>query len=381
MSKQLQQEIGALINPLTGNSLLAENRGVTVKKDGDTYKLSYLRDGIDLKHKKEIENSFYKLLGRHGIDEDNIIIMSKSKESGPPVQAPPPQQKEAPEKKASLSTGHGPASPQEKQRIKGVKKIVGIGSGKGGVGKSTLALNLACALVKKGKKVGLIDADIYGPSLPLMLGKKGVRPMAGKKNKIMPTDAEGLKFVSFGQFIGENDPVIWRGPMLGGVLRQFFFDVEWGELDILLVDLPPGTGDIQLSMVQLAQIDGIIIVTTPQEVALADSVKGLKMFEQLKIKILGIVENMSFFICNKCQEKHYIFGQEGGQKKAQELSVNLLGTIPLESSLRDSADNGSPYMACEKFKDSVSWKSYMDIADKVDKMVFKSSGFFKNLFG
>ena len=371
---KLLQELKELENPLTQTPLERENREVRLTQDGKNYRLTYVRDGINLETKKKIENSFYQIFENHGISEDHVFIMSKGREKSLGEK----NQKEKTQTTASLKTGHGP-TPKAKKRVEGAKKVVAIASGKGGVGKSTVAVNLAYAFIQKGKKVGLIDADIYGPSIPMMLGKRKERPR-GEGKKIVPTTSGNLSFVSFGQFVDEKDPVIWRGPMLGGVLNQFLFDVQWKDLDILLIDLPPGTGDMPLSMVQLTEIDGVIIVTTPGEVALMDSVKGLKMFQEVHVNIVGLVENMSFFICNKCNEKHYLFGRGGGERVSKELSINFLGEIALEEKLRDAGDQGRPYMDESMFKGNATWKSYMAIANNADKIIFRNQGFFKKLF-
>ena len=369
MSDELLRELENCKNPLTNQSLLEEKRELSLLKEGNLHKIAYIGDGIGIKNKKILEDNFYRIMMRHNIEEDGVVIMSKSRKGRPPPAAAA----------ASLSQGHGP-QPKEKRRIEGVEKIVAIASGKGGVGKSTVSVNLAYTLMGRGKKVGLIDADIYGPSLPTMLGRRGERPRANEQKKIVPSDSSGLKFVSFGQFIEGNDPVIWRGPMLGGVLNQFLFDVDWGSLDILLIDLPPGTGDVQLSVVQMADIDGAVIVTTPQEVALLDSIKGLKMFKKMEVDIIGIIQNMSFFVCNNCGEHHHIFGKSGAEYAAKDISTNFLGSIPLETGLRDSADEGRPYMDNPDFKDGPVWKSYMDIANNFDNIIFKKKGFFRNFF-
>lgn len=365
----LRRDLESLENPKTKKTLLEEKRILSLEKDGETYKLSYKREGLDLPEKKELEEAFYGVFKNHGIHEDHLLIMSHASPASSP-------QKEV--EKAKLSVGHS-RPPKEKRSVDGVKKLLAVASGKGGVGKSTVSVNLALSLMKKGKRVGLLDGDIYGPSLPTMLGKKGERPR-GEGKTILPLMFRDMPFVSFGPFVKEREPVIWRGPMLGGVLNQFLFDVRWGQLDILLVDLPPGTGDMQLSLVQSAKIDGVIVVTTPGEVALVDSIKGLKMFEQLQVPILGLVENMSYFVCQECGHKHNLFGLDGGKKTASELAIPFLGPIPLEGKLRDSGDRGHPYMAEENLKGTAVWKSYMAIADNVDKIVFGRQGFFKKIF-
>lgn len=230
--------------------------------------------------------------------------------------------------------------------IDGVKNIVAISSGKGGVGKSTVAVNVAVALAQAGAQVGLIDADIYGPNAPTMLGLSEAQVMVNKTAQgdiLEPTFNHGVKLVSMGFLIDPDQPVVWRGPMLNGIIRQFLYQVNWGELDYLIVDLPPGTGDAQLTLAQAVPMAGAVIVTTPQTVALQDSRRGLRMFQQLGVPILGIVENMSYFIPPDQPDRQYdIFGSNGGEKAAQELGVSLLGCVPLEIPLREGGDRGLP---------------------------------------
>lgn len=235
--------------------------------------------------------------------------------------------------------------------VPGVKNIIAVSSGKGGVGKSTIAVNVAVALASTGAKVGLLDADIYGPNDPTMLGLADasiiVRPT--EKGEILePAFNHGVKLVSMGFLIDQDQPVIWRGPMLNGVIRQFLYQVEWGELDYLIVDMPPGTGDAQLTLTQAVPMAGVVIVTTPQTVALLDARKGLRMFQQMNVPILGIVENMSYFIPPDLPEKQYdIFGSGGGEKTAAELGVPLLGCIPLEIDTRVGGDQGVPIVLAQ----------------------------------
>jgi ATP-binding protein involved in chromosome partitioning len=235
--------------------------------------------------------------------------------------------------------------------ITGVKNIVAISSGKGGVGKSTVAVNVAVALAQTGAKVGLLDADIYGPNDPTMLGLSNaqINVRQGEKGEILePAFNHGVKLVSMGFLIDKDQPVIWRGPMLNGVIRQFLYQVEWGDLDYLIVDMPPGTGDAQLTLTQAVPMAGAVIVTTPQTVALLDSRKGLRMFQQMNVPILGIVENMSYFIPPDMPDKQYdIFGSGGGSKTSTELGVPLLGCVPLEITTRIGGDTGVPVVVGE----------------------------------
>ncbi|AFZ31719.1 ATPase-like, ParA/MinD [Gloeocapsa sp. PCC 7428] len=248
--------------------------------------------------------------------------------------------------------------------IAGVKNILAVSSGKGGVGKSTVAVNVAVALAQTGAKVGLLDADIYGPNAPTMLGLGDSQVMVrqGKQGEVLePAFNHGVKLVSMGFLIDRDQPVIWRGPMLNGIIRQFLYQVEWGDLDYLIVDMPPGTGDAQLTLTQAVPMAGAVIVTTPQTVALLDSRKGLRMFQQMQVPVLGIVENMSYFIPPDMPDKQYdIFGSGGGEKTAAELGVPLLGCVPLEISLRQGGDRGVPIVVADP--DSASAKALKAIA-------------------
>lgn len=255
----------------------------------------------------------------------------------------------------------------DRQKIEGINNIVAISSGKGGVGKSTVAVNVAVALAQLGARVGLIDADIYGPNAPIMLGldEAEVLVRQGAQGEVLePAFNYGVKLVSMGFLIDKDQPVVWRGPMLNGVIRQFLYQVEWGELDYLIVDMPPGTGDAQLTLTQAVPMAGAVIVTTPQSVALLDARKGLKMFQQMGIPILGIVENMSYFIPPDMPDKQYdIFGSGGGEKTSQELGVSLLGCVPLEMSLREGGDRGVPIVLADP--DSASAKALVAIAQAI----------------
>lgn len=251
--------------------------------------------------------------------------------------------------------------------IAGVKNILAVTSGKGGVGKSTVAVNIAVALAQTGAKVGLIDADIYGPNAPTMLGLADAKVMVrqtGPSEVIEPAFNHGVKLVSMGFLIDKDQPVIWRGPMLNGIIRQFLYQVEWGELDYLIVDMPPGTGDAQLTLAQAVPMAGAVIVSTPQNVALLDARKGLKMFQQLGVPILGIVENMSYFIPPDMPDRQYdIFGSGGGEKTAAELGVPLLGCVPLEIPLRQGGDRGIPIVVADP--DSASAQALVSIAKRI----------------
>ncbi len=243
----------------------------------------------------------------------------------------------------------------------GVKNIIAIASGKGGVGKSTTAVNLALALAAEGARVGILDADIYGPSQPAMLGLSGKPEVEG--NSILPKVAYGVQSMSIGYLIEEDTPMIWRGPMVTGALQQLLNDTRWDSLDYLIIDLPPGTGDIQLTLAQQIPVSGAVIVTTPQDIALLDAQRGLKMFEKVNVPVLGLVENMSVHICSNCGHEEHIFGEGGGEKMAKKYGVELLGSLPLDIRIREQADGGHPTVVAEPQGPSA--RIYREIARKM----------------
>ena len=241
--------------------------------------------------------------------------------------------------------GHGRQAPpfptQEAQALPGVRSIVAVASGKGGVGKSTVATNLAVALSQAGFRTGLLDADIYGPNIPLLMGVEG-KPEVKGDNRIVPFFNHGVKLQSLGFFLTDSTPVIWRGPMVMKAVQQLLQETDWGELDVLVIDLPPGTGDVQLTLVQTVPLTGAVLVTTPQNLALLDVQKGAEMFKHVNAPLLGIVENMSYFVCPDCGKETEIFRRGGGQKESERLGIPLLGRIPLESAVCDAGDAGVP---------------------------------------
>src|ERR1700712_713858 len=261
---------------------------------------------------------------------------------------------------------------QKNTGVPGVKNIIAVASGKGGVGKSTVAVNLALGLAKTGAKVGLIDADIYGPSIPIMFGLENARPLASEvngKTRIEPIEKYGVKLLSIGFFTDPNQPVPWRGPMVSTAVKQLFNDADWGELDYLIVDLPPGTGDIHITVTQSFPVTGAVIVTTPQNVALADARKGIGMFmmNAINVPILGIVENMAHFTPAELPDnKYYIFGEGGGQALAQQISTRFLGEIPIVKSISDSGDAGKPIILAES---NIMAKAFIDMAKRVAQQV------------
>ena len=247
--------------------------------------------------------------------------------------------------------------------LPGVKNIIAVASGKGGVGKSTVSTNLAIALSMTGAKVGLMDADIYGPSIPQMMGIPISSPKVGSENKFFPHEKYGLKVVSAAFLTKQGQPLMLRGPMLGGIIQQFLQNVEWGELDYLVIDQPPGTGDVQLTLTQKAPISGAVVVTTPQEVSLIDADKGVKMFQQVKVPLLGIVENMSYFLCDGCDKKHHIFRQGGGKTLADNFDIPLLGEVPIIGAVSEGGDSGVPIVMSDS--QSTASLAYKDLAGKV----------------
>jgi ATP-binding protein involved in chromosome partitioning len=280
----------------------------------------------------------------------------------------------------AVARGQGVASTP---LIPQVKNVVAVASGKGGVGKSTASVNLAVALSQSGARVGLLDADIYGPNLPLMMGLREKPLVEGDGQRIRPVPRYGIKLVSIGFFLDERKPVIWRGPMVHGAIQQFLRDFDWGELDYLVVDLPPGTGDAPLSLAQLIPLSGVVIVTTPQDVALQDVAKGMAMFRQLEVPVIGVVENMSYFVCPNCDTRHELFGQGGGQRIAQTFNVPFLGQVPLQPNVRTGGDEGQPVVMADP--ESPAARAFQAVAGAVARQVsvlaFQARGNFVPLGG
>lgn len=259
--------------------------------------------------------------------------------------------------------GGGPVKrPAPQQPIAGVQHIIAVASGKGGVGKSTVAVNLALAIAAEGHRTGLLDADIYGPSIPMMMGLRGSQPTAIDK-RIQPLSRYGIALMSLGFLVEEDTPLVWRGPMVHSAVTQFLREVDWGELDYLVVDLPPGTGDAHLTLTQAVPLDGAVIVTTPQEIALIDAKKGLRMFDKVGARILGIVENMGSFVCPGCGEEHPIFGAGGGRATAERFNVPFLGTIPLSVDVTPTGDRGEPIV--HAMPDSPISERFREIARRI----------------
>ncbi len=274
--------------------------------------------------------------------------------------------------KQAAQPSHG--GQQQGQRVPplelpGIGAVIAVASGKGGVGKSTTAVNLALALAASGKSVGLLDADVYGPSIPRMLGITG-KPQMAEDKKVIPMERHGIKCMSMGFLIDEETPIIWRGPMATGALEQLMRDVAWGQLDVLVVDMPPGTGDIHLSMAQRAPLTGAVIVSTPQDIALLDARKGLNMFRKVEVPVFGLIENMSYFVCPHCGERTEIFSHGGAKREAERLGMDFLGEIPLDIAIRETSDGGEPIVVSDP--DSPHSQAYRTIAARVWEKIGES---------
>lgn len=332
--EQVETALKQIQDPYLGKDLVAGNTVKKIDTEGDkvsiSVKLGYPAKGVSDALARQIEAKIGEAGAKH-------------------VQADVGWQIEAHTVQKSLKP------------LENIKNIIAVASGKGGVGKSTTAVNLALALSMEGATVGMLDADIYGPSQPRMLGVSG-QPKSSDGKSLEPMEAHGLQAMSIGFLIDEETPMIWRGPMVTQALEQLLNDTCWRGLDYLVVDLPPGTGDVQLTLAQKIPVSGAIIVTTPQDIALLDARKGLKMFEKVEVPVLGVVENMSIHICSKCGHEEAIFGQGGGQRMAEESGVDILGALPLDIKIREQADGGNPSVAM--MPDSRIAEIYREIARK-----------------
>ena len=344
--QQVMQALGKVVEPERGKDVVALNMVRNLVVHDGLVALTVLVSSPNYPHQRELENSVRaELIKLPGVTEVQV------KFAAPGPQARP-----------------GGA---EKSPIPGVKNLIAIASGKGGVGKTTVAVNLAVALARLGSRVGLMDADVYGPNVPLMMGISETPQAQG--DRILPLESYGVRMMSMG-FLNPGDrPVIWRGPMLHSVIQQFIRNVEWGELDYLVVDLPPGTGDVQLTLLQTVPITGAIIVTTPSDVALEDARKAIAMFRQVKAEVLGVVENMSYLVCPHCGNQVDVFSHGGGERIAQQFSVPFLGHVPLDPEIRVGGDTGAPVGA--RGPDSPQAKAFYDLArTTVERVRLAGSG-------
>ena len=333
--EKVKQALSKVKDPELGKDLVSLGMVQDIKIDGEKLSLTVVLTTPACPLKGVIEDDCRKALAEIGFKSENIKI--------------------------NMTGQVRPHIVQGKEAPKGINQIIAISSGKGGVGKTTVSVNTAIALSQMGAKVGLLDADITGPNIPIMMGDQN--PPTVENAKIIPKESYGIKYISMGVLVPPDKPVVWRGPMLDGVIKQFLRDVIWGELDYLLVDLPPGTGDAQLTICQAVPLAGGVIVTTPQDVSLLDSRKSVNMFKQMKVPILGVVENMSFFECPKCNERTEIFSYGGGEKAAKELGVPFLGRIPIEIAVRSGGDLGKPITAI--YKDHTISKIFKEIASQI----------------
>ena len=275
----------------------------------------------------------------------------------------PPEENEPPKPSPDQAA---PQQPKRTAYLQNYEAVIAVASGKGGVGKSTVSVNLALALSQKGYKVSIFDADIYGPSLPIMTGRRGEKPSLSG-DQLMPIESFGIHTLSIGNLVDENSAVVWRGPMVHQAIEQLFRDTKWPGGDFMIIDLPPGTGDVQLSLSQLCEITGSVIVSTPQDVALIDAIKAAQMFKKVEIEVLGIVENMSFFACPKCGEETPIFSRHGAENTCSQLNTQFLGSIPIEIDVRKGGDEGKPLMA--RNLDSAATASFKNIADNLVRVL------------
>ncbi|MCH6578185.1 MAG: iron-sulfur cluster carrier protein ApbC [Proteobacteria bacterium] len=292
-------------------------------------------------------------------------VLTAERQPGPPSPSPPGQA-------AAPAAAPGPEPQEQKPLVPGVGAIIAVASGKGGVGKSTVAVNLALGMAAAGHKIGVLDADIYGPSMPRMMGITG-RPASPDGKILIPMENYGVKCMSIGFLVAEDTPMIWRGPMVMGALQQMLRDVKWGELDVLVVDMPPGTGDAQLTMAQSVPLAGAVLVSTPQDIALLDARRGLNMFQRVNVPVLGIIENMSYFNCPNCGHRTEIFSHGGAKAEAEKLGVDFLGEVPLDVAIRETSDGGRPIVVSDPESDNA--KRFRAIADKVwESLVANKAG-------
>ncbi|MEQ9309033.1 MAG: Mrp/NBP35 family ATP-binding protein [Balneolaceae bacterium] len=346
--EQIKTALAHVIHPQEKQDLISldmvQDLIVQDKYVSFTLEMPEQNEGLALDLKEKSTEAIHKFIDKDAVVDIQVgINISKRKKAPEPAQQAPPQNKV----------------------LSGVKNIIAVASGKGGVGKSTVAVNIAAALAKTGAKVGLMDTDVYGPSIPTMFDLFE-RPNITTQKKLIPLEKYGIKMVSMGFLVDVNQAMVWRGPMATSAIQQFMKDVEWGELDYMILDLPPGTGDIQLTIVQTVPLSGAVIVSTPQTVALDDVRKGVAMFQKVNVPVLGVIENMAYFIPPDMPEKKYhIFGEGGATRLAEELGVPVLGEIPLEQPIREAGDNGKPIVLADE--DSTAAQAFILATEKMKK--------------
>ena len=371
--EELIEALKTIINPISGQNIIDSGmvQGLVIKDGNIGYALNI--DPKDVDEMEKLRESSDQLLHQiYGVQKVTSVLTAERGEANQQLKkgfgekrefkgsskSPPPQKSFG---------GHGTPPPQEgPQGIQGVKHIIAVASGKGGVGKSTTSINLALAFSKLGLKTGIFDLDIYGPSIPRLMGLSDARPESLDDGKITPLKNHDLVSMSIGYLMEKDAATIWRGPMVMGAIQQMVRDVKWdlyGPVDVLILDLPPGTGDAQLTMVQNIKLDGAVIVSTPQDLALIDARKAITMFDKTKTRCFGIIENMSYFVCPHCGERSDIFDHGGAHKTADEKGMKFLGSIPLDMEIRESADAGNPIVISNP--DSEHTNKYIEIADKV----------------
>jgi ATP-binding protein involved in chromosome partitioning len=353
LQERLAESLARLRNPRTGADLFSTQqvRDIATTTSGRVRLTLLLGESDDPALAKEVRDAVSRV---QGVTDVELEVKSMPGAARPSASRTLPVMDQAPAAPAR------PAAPTPKH-YPNLGRVIAVSSGKGGVGKSTVAVNLAVALAKGGARVGLMDADIYGPNIPRMMGVSGAPPVV--REKIVPLEAHGVKLISLGMMIEPDQPAIWRGPIVMKIINQFLQDVAWGQLDYLLVDMPPGTGDAQLSLVQATNVDGAIIVTTPQEVSVGDALRGAKMFQRVGVPVLGIVENMSWFECPHCGKPTALFGSGGGERLATTLDLPLLGQVPLYPRVMEGGDAGAPIVTADAGSSAA--RALSAIADRV----------------